>query len=382
MSDTERDRAETDQMDDTVDAVIDADTPIDVPEDMVAEEVAVMSEVASDHQPSAEPMPVAQPAGPGAGSMIIGGALAAAIGAAATLVFLPEGWRTVDTSGLEQRIAAVEAASGGLSAADVAVALEPLETRIATLESVEHPAAVDLSPLTARIAALETAGLDPLALSAALAPLDARIAQIEGDLTAEARAVVNAALADARAEIAAQTATVTTREEDVAAAQAQIAARAALAELVAAAESGDPQPGALATLSASADVPAALAPFGDGLVTLAGLQDAFAPAARAALDAVEPPEDAPMSDRFVNFLRSQTGARSLAPREGGDADAVLSRAEATLRQGDISGTLQELDTLTGAPAAALAAWRDQADMRLAALAALTALQDQFTANEG
>ncbi len=378
MSDTERNRAETEPMEDAIDAVIDADTPIDVPEDMVAEEVAILSEVETDAQPE----PVAQPTSPGAGSMIIGGALAAAIGAAATLVFLPEGWRTVDTSGLERRIAAVEGMAGGLSAADLAEALAPIEGRIAALEGVELPAAVDLAPLTTRIAALEAAGLDPQALNAALAPLEARVAQIEGDLTDAARDAVNAALAEARAEIDAQAATVSTREDDVAAAQAQIAARAALAELVAAAESGDPQPGALAVLSASHDVPAAMAPFGDGLITLAGLQDAFAPAARAALDAVEPPADAPMSDRFVNFLRSQTGARSLAPRDGDDPDAVLSRAEAVLRQGDISGTLQELDALTGAPAAAMANWRGQAELRLAALAALSALQDQFTANEG
>jgi len=84
----------------------------------------------------------------------------------------------------------------------------------------------------------------------------------------------------------------------------------------------------------------------------------------------------------MNFLRSQTGARSLAPRDGDDTDAVLSRAEAALRQGDLATTLTELDALTGDPAAAMAAWRAQAETRMAALAALTVLQDQFTANEG
>ena len=416
MSNTERDRAQSDQTSD----MIDADTGIDAPEDMVAEEVAFVSDdtveeaevIAADPtiEPAAEPAP--EPANPnviaptpapaasaGTGSMIIGGVIAAAIGVVGTLVFLPEGWRPVDTTALERRIAAVEGAAGGMSSTDISAALAPLSDRIAalegaadptagisarldTLEAAEMPAIPDLAPLTARVDTLEAGALDTQSLTAALAPMNTRIAQIEADITAQARAAVEAALAEARAEVEAQAASLTTRETDVAAAQSRIAARAALAELIAAAESGEPQPGAMATLAADTAIPADLAPFADGLVTLAALQDGFAPAARAALDAQAPPPDAPISDRVMNFLRSQTGARSLAPRDGDDTDAVLSRAEAALRQGDLATTLTELDALSGDPAAAMAAWRAQAETRMAALAALTVLQDQFTANEG
>jgi len=416
MSNTERDRAQSDQTSD----MIDADTGIDAPEDMVAEEVAFVSDdtveeaevIAADPtiEPAAQPAP--EPANPnviaptpapsasaGTGSMIIGGVIAAAIGVVGTLVFLPEGWRPVDTTALERRIAAVEGAAGGMSSTDISAALAPLSDRIAalegaadptagisarldTLEAAEMPAIPDLAPLTARVDTLEAGALDTQSLTAALAPMNTRIAQIEADITAQARAAVEAALAEARAEVEAQAASLTTRETDVAAAQSRIAARAALAELIAAAESGEPQPGAMATLAADTAIPADLAPFTDGLVTLAALQDGFAPAARAALDAQAAPPDAPISDRVMNFLRSQTGARSLAPRDGDDTDAVLSRAEAALRQGDLATTLTELDALTGDPAAAMAAWRAQAETRMAALAALTVLQDQFTANEG
>lgn len=415
MSETNRDRAQSEQTEDTVETVIDADTPIDPPEDVVAEESAYTSQVmgqgmgqaveeaeviaAPEEKSNVVPaVPAVQSAGASTGSMIIGGVIAAAIGAAATLVFLPEGWRPVNTAALESRIAAVEGVSGGLNQADLAAALTPLSDRIAALETadptadladritaleaVDPPARPDLSPLTDRIAALEGAGLDMSAVNAALAPLSTRIALIEGSIAEQARVAVEAALADARAEVEAQAAALTSREGSVEAAQARIAARAALAELIAAAESGEPQPGALATLAAETEIPAALAPFADGLMTLAGLQEAFAPAARAALDAEAPPPDAPMSDRVMNFLRSQTGARSLAPRDGDDTDAVLSRAEASLRDGDIPATLAELDALSGAPAEAMASWRAQAEHRLAALAALTTLQDQFTANEG
>ncbi len=117
--------------------------------------------------------------------------------------------------------------------------------------------------------------------------------------------------------------------------------------------------------------------MGDGLVTQARLQDGFAPAARAALAAVLPPTDASTLDRALGFLRSQTGARSLAPRDGDDADAVLSRAEAALRAGDLQAALTEVDILTGAAAMAMADWRAQAETRLAALAALADLETQM-----
>ena len=58
------------------------------------------------------------------------------------------------------------------------------------------------------------------------------------------------------------------------------------------------------------------------------------PAAAAATSAGA---EAGLGVRMASFLVSQTGARSLEPREGDDADAILSRAEAALRQGDVAG---------------------------------------------
>lgn len=444
-------------------AVTDAtDAPIDLPEDVVAEEITLATDSETDQiadaggletgtqasgLPDDEPattgsgpesapaetpaqtgapvasaataaFPATEPAaqtggvtpsgGSGIAGMVIGGVIAAAIGAAATLAFFPEGWRPADTASLERRIAAVETTAGGVAsteldtriAAAIAEALAPvnarlaaidptaaatqaLSDRVATLESAPPvDLAGDLAPILARIATLEATELDAQALSAALAPLNTRIAQIEADITAQARAAVEAALADARAQVEAQASELTSREEDIEAAQARIAARAALAELIAAAESGAAVPGALETLRGSLEVPDALAPLAEGLITLGALQDAFAPAARAALTAEAPAADAPIGDRVMSFLRSQTGARSLAPRDGDGADAVLSRAEASLRQGDVATTLSELDTLTGASAAAMADWRAQAEARQAALAALDAMQDQLLGNEG
>ena len=48
---------------------------------------------------------------------------------------------------------------------------------------------------------------------------------------------------------------------------------------------------------------------------------------------------------LTNFLKAQTGARSVAPREGDDPDAVLSRANASVEAGDIAAALDEIQAL-------------------------------------
>jgi hypothetical protein len=80
-----------------------------------------------------------------------------------------------------------------------------------------------------------------------------------------------------------------------------------------------------------------------------------------------------MGDRIATFLRNQTGARSLTPRDGMTTDAILSRAEAAVRRADLDAALTELDDLPPAPAAAMADWRAQLETRQAALAALADL---------
>jgi hypothetical protein len=333
------------------------------------------------------PAPPSAPAPGGAGSMIIGGVLAAAIGAGAALVFLPEGWRRGETAVLDTRIAALEGQAAGIGASDLRTALEPLEGRLDTLETrigaLEGRSGPDLTPLEDRVSALESApdGVSEPDLNAAIGSLTQRIDRIEAGLDAQARTAVEAALTEARAQIETRAEQLSAREETVAEAQARIAARAALAELVAAAESGVPAPGALATLTDQTGAEPTLAPLADGLPTLASLQERFAPAARAALAADAPEADAPLGDRLLTFLRSQTGARSLAPREGSDTDAILSRAEATLRAGDLQRTLAELDALAGDAAQALAVWRAQAETRLAVLAALDDMQTRLNGNE-
>lgn len=156
-------------------------------------------------------------------------------------------------------------------------------------------------------------------------------------------------------------------------------AEAALARIEAAIDSGEPFPDALATLTANAeaDVPEALSSTADtGVPTIAALREDYPDAARTALSAtaVASTEGEP-AGRLVAFLRNQTQARSLTPREGDSPDAILSRAEAALENGDTAAALAELEALPEDGRAAMQDWIDDARRRAeAAEAAETLLQ--------
>ena len=67
--------------------------------------------------------------------------------------------------------------------------------------------------------------------------------------------------------------------------------------------------------------------------------------------------------------------RVVEPREGDDVDAILSRAEAALRGGDIDSALAELGALPAVAAEKLTDWRARAEARAAALAGAAELTD-------
>ncbi|GAB1378309.1 COG4223 family protein [Pararhodobacter aggregans] len=376
-------------------AVSDPETPAPVgeePQPAPAEPEAAVPDAEpvtpAEPEPTPAPLPPPPPpppAGSSAMPLIFGGFAAAVLGALVVLIFLPNGWQggAADPD-LLRRVQALESNSGGSDSE----AVSRLEARIAALEDqgdgglddrvtaleARPPATTDLAPLEARIAALESA----TPAEASVEALGARIDTLESGIDTRIMGSVAAAMAEARAAIDARADSLDAREEDVAAAQQRIARRAALAELVAAAESGAPSPGALETLG---DVPADLRPMGEGLPTLAEIQAGFPGNARRALAADPVAPGASLGERVTDFLRAQTGARSLAPREGNDTDAILSRAEARVRAGDLPGALTELDALSAGPAAEMAAWRGSVDARLAALAALAELQAQMENGE-
>ena len=130
-------------------------------------------------------------------------------------------------------------------------------------------------------------------------------------------------------------------------------------EVEAALDSGSAYADAVADLEAAGiAVPAGLAAAAaSGVPTRAQLAAGFGPAARAALAvAHRDVEGLGMADRVAAFFKAQLGIRSLAPREGDDPDAILSRAEAALGANDLAAALAELAALPPGPAAEMAAW--------------------------
>lgn len=267
----------------------------------------------------------------------------------------------------------------GLASLPAPAADADLSARIAALEAAEKtpaPAAAEpeldsrLSALETRISGLQSGGAsaDP-ALGAEVAALKTQIEQLQSG----GGQAVEAALAGVRDQIAAASAEASGLAQKAEAATRQTLALAAVSQIGAALDSGLPFASALANLDAPA--PAVLVDAAQsGLPTLTQLRDRFPEAARNGLEAALHADlGASWTERAGNFLRAQTGARSLSPREGNDPDAILSRAEAAIGAGDVAGTLALIKTLPEAAQTAMSGWTALAEHRLAAEAALAEL---------
>lgn len=158
-------------------------------------------------------------------------------------------------------------------------------------------------------------------------------------------------------------------EAEAAAAQATRAAQIAL--MRAALDTGAPY----VSVTSLADLPAILADHAEtGLPSLTLLKETFPDAARLALEAaLRANMGGTWAERVTNFLRAQTGARALTPREGNDPDAILSRVEAALNAADLPRALAEIQTLPPEAQTALQDWTASATLRQSAIDAVTAL---------
>ena len=117
------------------------------------------------------------------------------------------------------------------------------------------------------------------------------------------------------------------------------------------------------------DVPGPLAdPAETGIPTFAELQADYPALARAALREARRLE--PSGSGIEGILARVTNARSLEPRDGDDSDAVLSRAETALAEGDLGTALAEIQRLPTKAQAEFDDWLSRARTRLAAERAL------------
>ncbi|OUS08926.1 hypothetical protein A9Q96_00880 [Rhodobacterales bacterium 52_120_T64] len=123
------------------------------------------------------------------------------------------------------------------------------------------------------------------------------------------------------------------------------------------------------------DIPEALSDASGGVTTMAKLRTDFPDAAHGAIRAsiLASAGDGVFAS-IGAFTKAQVAGRSLTPQDGVGPDAVLSRAEAALKQDDLSQALNEIDAL---PTAAMSPESDGAmDVWLAAA---TELQNALNA---
>ena len=80
------------------------------------------------------------------------------------------------------------------------------------------------------------------------------------------------------------------------------------------------------------------------------------------------------------FFKQQLGARSVAPRDGDDPDAILSRAEAAMRDGRLADALAEVKALPPEAQEPLSEWLSDAQARHDAQDAVQTLTQRLTAN--
>lgn len=368
--------------------------------------------------------PIAPPPAPesprrsgGALGAILGGVVAAAIGfGLAQLV--PQGWpfgpSVQVTDSLSQRLDTAEAALSALktqvaaldksvkateeqaaSAAGLGAKISAAQAQVAALKTElqkgQNGLDQSLKSLEGRVAALEkmpqASGTGAPASAASSAPaagapdaaaLASLSAQIEAqrkasaDLAAQIKSVGDKASAGiAEAEKQAQQ-----MKADAEATAKAALARAALTRVQTALDLGGSFAPALAELRAQgAKVPAALTNTAEaGVPTRADLLRAYPAAARAALDAsIKATMGSGVMDRIGAFLKTQTGLRSLKPRQGSGPDAILSRVEADLRDGKLAEAVKETDALPVVGQSAMADWLTMANARLQALQAVDAL---------
>jgi hypothetical protein len=377
-----------------------------------AEDIAdaeLVSDALADRPTESAPLTPVRRSGGGAFlGFVLGGIVAAGTGFGLARM-VPGGWPMQGTSALEAQIKAQEDSLAGLKAQLSDLAARPVQdttAEIATLKSelekmiADSSAGIDPAPMIAEatgdiqasIVALDGRLTEiekrPVGVagagvsSAAIAAYDRQLQDLRAQIAAQngqgsdIAAQIEAIAADAKAQLAAAAQDAERLKAEAAAAVQTATTGAAMGRIRAAIEAGGPYAGAVADLMAlGVQIPPDIAGLAEtGVPTLTDLQRSFPAVARDALSAaLRAQTPTGWGDRLTAFLRTQTGARSLSPRDGTDPDAVLSRAEGLLADGDIAATLAELGTLPAAAKDVLAPWVTEAESRQKAIAVLSAL---------
>jgi hypothetical protein len=316
---------------------------------------------------------------------VLGGIVAGVIGIGAAQ-YLPEGFlpfgTTSDETDQSELQAAIDAQESQIAELTEKIEAAAQEPDLSGIETAQESIASSVSEMSSQLGEIETqlTGLDDRLSDVEQRPVtqgasDAAVAAYERELRA-----LQDAMAAQRAEIEDMTAEAREMEENAESTAQATMRRAALTRIQTALDAGKGFAPALADLQAAgAEVPEALKTVAeDGVASLTELQESFPEAARRALAesrSVGTSEEE--NGGFTDFLFAQLGARSLEPKEGNSPDAVLSRAEAALREGRLNDALAEIEALPEQGRAELSDWSGAAARRLDAIAAAQALGENL-----
>lgn len=263
----------------------------------------------------------------------------------------------------------------------------------------------DVDALTKRIEALPKGGADAASLGAVTAELkqlgerlgavERRAGEFAQSRSADAaawKAALDRLAAELRGEAGKLAADAERLRKDVAALNDDVkrgslgegtgALLVSVGQLRRAVLEGAPYAAALEAVAALARDRAEMAPAlatlrpraAQGIPTLAGLRARFDRLAVAALRAgAAPAPDADVWDRIWSRVQGLVTIRRVGEVAGDTPAARISRAEAALARGDLAAAAKELAGLTGAAREAVAGWVGDAEARLAADAAVAAL---------
>ena len=341
-------------------------------------------EVVGDPEPQADPAPETnaqqtQSAGAGFLPLLLGGVVAGAIGYGVATYF-PMNDGSVDVSVQMQaqadQLAALEAKLADIPAVD----LSGVEAQIASVgdQAAALSGAIDtnFADLDARLTEVEKRpGADGTLSDTALAAYQRELEQLRADLEIQ-QATVMSTVAQAETDLAAARAEAEALEQEALASAEAAASRAALNRVSTAIETGAPFADALGDLGG--DLPTALSSAAEnGVATTAELTSDFPAAARAALATARAEGVSDESGGLGGFLRNQFDVRSTAPQEGSSPDAVLSRAEAAIKEGRVADALAEIEALPEVARAEMTDWTAQATERADVLDAVATLSETY-----
>lgn len=328
--------------------------------------------------------PVAEPnvtSSSGVVPLVLGGVLAAAVGFAAASYLGSQG--ILFGSKTDDAIAELNAK------------LDVQSDLLSILKSNQAKIAETANSASAGIAAANEAGVRASALSERVEGLGAKLVSLEGRLIEfEKRPMTDGVSSTAieayereveqlRALVSEQLAEAKSLKENSTRTAQETLAQAALTRVISALDSGAPYRGPLTELAGAtgASIPEALAAHADaGVPTNLTLAEEFPAYARDALADARKHEQVEGGGGLAHFLKIQLGARSIEPKEGDDADAILSRAEAALREGRLEASLTELSALPDSSQAILADWRSMVEIRMAAVQAVETLAQSLNSN--